>query len=143
MRVGRAAWGLLTSVNFAVAQIIFLALLGVVGMTIRQLPSFAFRSLGDYQAEMARLRAIYEPAIGPGAVGLLEQLGAFAVFTSPWFSGALAVLVISIVVCTLDRTPRLWRHAAHVRVIQPGPFFDPELPDRARVPGGPAADVVG
>ena len=41
---GRAVWGLLTSVNFAVAQIIFLGLLGVVGMTIRQLPSFAFRS---------------------------------------------------------------------------------------------------
>jgi cytochrome c biogenesis protein len=141
--IGRAAWGLLTSVNFAVAQIIVLALLGVVGMTIRQLPSFAFRSLGDYQAEMARLRAIYEPALGVSAVAVLEQLGAFRVFTSPWFSAALVVLVVSIVVCTLDRTPRLWRQSAHVRVVQPSPFFDPELPDRAVVPAAPAADAVG
>jgi cytochrome c biogenesis protein len=141
--IGRAVWGLLTSVNFAVAQIIFLALLGVVGMTVRQLPSFAFRSLGDYQAEMARLRSLYEPVLGVAAVDLMEQLGAFNVFTSPWFSAALAVLVLSIVVCTLDRTPRLWRQSAGVRVVQPEPFFDPELPDRVRLPGAPPASVIG
>ena len=140
---GRAVWGLLTSVNFAVAQIIFLGLLGVVGMTIRQLPSFAFRSLGDYEAEMARLRAIYEPGLGAATVDVLEQLQAFNIFTSPWFSGALVVLVVSIVVCTLDRTPRLWRQSADVRVVQPEPFFDPALPDRAIVPGAPPADVIG
>jgi cytochrome c biogenesis protein len=141
--IGRAGWGLLTSVNFAVAQIIVLALLGVVGMTIRQLPSFAFRSLGDYQAEIARLRVIYEPVVGVAVVDLLEQVQAFNVFTSPWFSAALAVLVVSIVVCTLDRTPRLWRQAAHVRVVQPDPFYDPDLPDRAVLPGSPPAAVVG
>ena len=142
-RIGRAAWDLLTSVNFAVAQIIVLALMGVVGMTIRQLPSFAFHSLGDYQAEMARLRAIYEPTLGASVVDALEQVGAFHVFTSPWFSAALVVLVVSIVVCTLDRTPRLWRQSANVRVVQPAPFFDPELPDRAVLPDAPSAAAVG
>ena len=34
-------WHLFTSVDFAVFQIIFLALLAVVGMTIKQLPDFA------------------------------------------------------------------------------------------------------
>jgi cytochrome c biogenesis protein len=143
VRIGRGAWGLLTSVNFAVAQIIVLALLGVVGMTIRQLPSFAFRSLADYQSEMARLRAIYEPTLGASAVDILEQLGVFRMFTSPWFSTALAVLVLSIIVCTLDRTPRLWRQSAIVRVVQPAPFYDPELPDRAVVPAAPPADTIG
>ena len=37
-RLGRAIWRLLTSVNFAVVQIIVLSLLAVVGMTLRQLP---------------------------------------------------------------------------------------------------------
>jgi cytochrome c biogenesis protein len=42
------------------------------------------------------------------------------------------VLVVSIVVCTLDRTPGIWRTAHNVRVIQAAPFFDLRLSDRAR-----------
>ena len=141
-RLGRALWRLFTSVNFAVLQIIYLALLGVIGMTIRQLPSFAFHSLGDYQGEMAKLQAIYDPVLGEGVVDAMERLQVFQVFTSAWFSGGLIVLVVSIIICTLDRTPRLWRMAAEVRVAQPQPYFDPELPDRALIPGAPAAAVV-
>jgi len=36
------------------------------------------------------------------------------------------------VVCTLDRTPDLWRTARNVRVSQPPPFFDLRLDQRAR-----------
>ena len=43
--------------------------------------------------------------------------------------------------CTLDRTPRLYRQAAEVRVVQPDPFYDPTLPDRAAMTGMDAADV--
>ena len=41
----------------------------------------------------------------------------------------------SIIVCTLDRTPRLWRQSSEVRVVQPDPFYDPKLPDRAAMDG--------
>src|SRR5947207_14310137 len=91
-RAGMALWRLFTSVNFAVVQIIVLALLAVVGMTVRQLPGFAFRSASDYASEMARLRSIYEPAIGTLGVDLLERLQLFHVFTSTWFSLGLVVL---------------------------------------------------
>jgi cytochrome c biogenesis protein len=126
-------WRLFTSVNFAVVQIIMLALLAVVGMTVRQLPGFAFRSAGDYATEMGRLRAIYEPAIGAGVVDVMERLQLFHVFTSTWFSLGLVVLVASIVICTLDRAPRLWRQSADIRVIQPDAYFDPTLPDRVSI----------
>jgi len=132
-RAGMRLWRLFTSVNFAVVQIIMLALLAVVGMTVRQLPSFAFRSPGDYATEMDRLRAIYEPAIGAGVVDLMERLQLFHVFTSTWFSLGLVVLVVSIVICTLDRTPRLWRQSAEIRVVQPDAYFDPRLPDRVSI----------
>jgi cytochrome c biogenesis protein len=39
--------------------------------------------------------------------------------------------VASIIVCTLDRTPRLWRGVHEVRVVQPASFFDPRLHERA------------
>ncbi len=131
-------WGLFTSVNFAVLQIILLAMAAVVGMTLRQLPDMAFRSPNAYAEEVAKLQAQYAPAFGQGFVGFLEWAQLFQVFRSWWFGFALLVLIISIVVCTLDRTPRLWRQSADIRVVQPDPFFDPRLPDRARLAGAGA-----
>jgi cytochrome c biogenesis protein len=130
-------WRLFTSVNFAVVQIVAVAVLAVFGMTIRQLPGFAFRSPGDYAAEMDRLRSIYEPVLGVGLVDLLERLQLFHVFTSTPFSVALLVLAASILICTLDRTPRLWQQSAAIRVVQPGAYFDPRLPDRVSIAAGP------
>ena len=80
---------------------------------------------------MADIHARYDPRLGAAVVGLLERLQVFQVFSSWWFSAALVVLMISIVCCTLDRTPRLWRQSRDIRVVQPEPFFDPSLPDRA------------
>jgi len=134
-RLADLFWRLFTSVNFAVLQILVLALLGVVGMTIRQLPSFAFRSSSDYSAEMTKLHAVYGPAFGSGFVDLLERLQLFHVFGSPWFQGGLVLLVISIVICTIDRTPRLYRQATEIRVVQPEAYFDPRLLDRVRIAG--------
>jgi cytochrome c biogenesis protein len=136
-------WRLLTSVDFAVAQIIVLALLAVVGMTIKQLPDFAFRSAGDYATAMDAIHDRYDALLGAGLVDILERLSVFSMFRSVWFSAGLTILVISIVVCTLDRTPKLWRGVADIRVAQPEPFFDPRLPDRAEMTGVPAEGVRG
>jgi cytochrome c biogenesis protein len=122
-------------VDFAVLQIIALSLLAVVGMTLQQLPDFAFRSVTDYANEMEKIHVRYDPVLGAGVVTALEQLQMFQVFSSTWFSIGIVVLVISIVACTIDRTPRLWRQSAEIRVVQPAPFFDPKLPDRAVVAG--------
>jgi cytochrome c biogenesis protein len=111
-------------------------------MTLQQLPDSAFRSPGDYAAAMDEIRVRYDPVLGPGAVSVLERLGAFSIFKSAIFGMGLVVLVVSIVVCTLDRTPRLWRDVSMVRVAQPEPFFDPAIPDRAAMTGVGAADVA-
>lgn len=141
-RAGKALWGLLTSVDFAVIQIIILSVMALIGMTLRQLPGFAFRSAGDYAAAMEDIHVRYDPTLGSGVVDVFERLSLFSIFTSPWFSLALVVLVISIVVCTLDRTPRLWRGVSDVRVVQPEPYYDPVLPDRAVMDGVQAADIA-
>lgn len=84
---------------------------------------------------MAKLHDLYDATLGPGLVGLFERLGFFSVFRSTPFSIGLAVLLVSIVACTIDRLPRLWRQAHDVRVVQPEPYFDPRLPDRATIDG--------
>jgi cytochrome c biogenesis protein len=129
-------------VDFAVLQIIALALFAVVGMVLRQLPGFAFRSPTDYANEMDRLHALYDPVFGTGGVDLLERLQLFHVFSSTWFSVGLVVLILSIVACTIDRTPRLWRQSSEIRVLQPDAFYDPALPDRALMAGVDAPAAV-
>ena len=139
-RAGMRLWRLFTSVNFAVVQIVAVSVLAVFGMTIRQLPSFAFRSAGDYATEMGKLRSLYEPAfgaLGVQVVDVMERLQLFHVFTSTPFTVLLLVLAFSILICTLDRTPRLWQQSASIRVAQPDAYFDPRLPDRVSIaPGG-------
>jgi cytochrome c biogenesis protein len=145
-RAGMRLWRLFTSVNFAVVQIVAVAILAVFGMTIRQLPGFAFRSAADYATEMNKLRSIYEPVLGVGTFDLLERLQLFHVFNSTPFSIALLLLVVSILICTLDRTPRLWQQSAVIRMVQPDAYFDPRLPDRVSIAAGDgltAATVAG
>lgn len=84
---------------------------------------------------MDKLHAQYDPVLGRGIVDLLERLQLFQVFSSVWFFVLLVTLLVSIVVCTLDRLPRLWRQCRQVRVVQPDPFYDPDLPHRAVVVG--------
>ncbi|MHB8892991.1 MAG: cytochrome c biogenesis protein ResB, partial [Candidatus Limnocylindrales bacterium] len=119
-----------------------LALFAVVGMVLRQLPGFAFRSPTDYANEMDRLHALYDPVLGTGAVNLLERLQLFQVFSSAWFSVGLVILILSIVACTIDRTPRLWRQSAEIRVVQPDAYYDPKLPDRVLLAGVAAPDAA-
>jgi cytochrome c biogenesis protein len=120
-----------------------LSLLAVVGMTVRQLPTFAFRSATDYANAVADIHDRYDPVLGIGVVNALERLQVFHIFTSSWFLLSLVLLAASIIVCTLDRTPRLWRQSSEVRVVQPDPFYDPKLPDRAAMTGADAASVEG
>lgn len=141
-RPGRAVYRLLTSVRFAVVQIIAIALVGVVGIIVPQLPGAAFRSPADFAEQLAILRARVEPALGAPLTDLFEALGLFRVFSAWWFTAMLALLAVSIVVCTLDRTPGLWRSARDVRVAQPDGFFDPDLPDRAVIHDGLRAEDV-
>jgi cytochrome c biogenesis protein len=118
--------------------------MATVGFVIRQLPGFALQAgpgSTDYVTEMGRIHDRYDAVFGSAVVDLLERAQVFQVFSSAWFSGALVVLLVSIVICTLDRTPRLWKQSRDVRVVQPDPFFDPRLPDRAAMNGVDATTV--
>ena len=119
-------------------QISIVAIAGVIGAILPQIPAFALRDPAAYAAQVAELEATYERMsilglnIGPAFVDIAERLGLFRIFSAPWFIFLLTLLVVSIVVCTLDRTPDLWRKAHRVRITQAAPFYDLRLDDRAR-----------
>jgi len=131
-RLGWAVWRTLTSVQFAVLQISILAVAGVVGAVMKQVPAFALHDPAAYADQMAQIHAAYDTTIGSAMVDILERVGLFRVFSAPWFVFLLTLLVVSIVVCTLDRTPDLWRKERLVRVVQAPPFYDLRMDNRAR-----------
>ena len=136
-RTGAAVWRVLTDVRFAVLLIILLALAGLVATLVRQFPVTAADDPTGYAAELAAVHEAWDPIaplglpVGSVLVGAFDLLGLFNVFATPWFLLLMAVLTISIVCCTLDRTPRLWRGAREVRVGQSEAFFDPTRGQRA------------
>jgi cytochrome c biogenesis protein len=121
-----------------VLQISLLAVAGVIGTVLNQIPAFALHDAQAYADQVSQLHATYDSLsilgvnIGPQFVDVAERFGFFRVFSSPWFVFLLTLLVVSIVVCTLDRTPAMWRTAHNVRVVQAAPFFDLRLNERAR-----------
>src|SRR3990172_195743 len=145
-RLGTATWRLLTDVRFAVVLISLLALSGLVGMLVRQFPITASDDPARYAAELAAMHRAWdamEPLglpLGAFLVEAFDQLGLFSVFSTPWFLVLMTVLTVSIVCCTLDRTPRLWRASREARVEQPEAFFDPGRDHRRAVPLDGAAD---
>jgi cytochrome c biogenesis protein len=142
-RVGAAAWRVLTDVRFAVLLITLLAIAGLVGMLVRQFPITASDDPARYAVELAIMHQAWDGLpLGSFLVDAFNTLGFFSVFSTPWFLLLMTVLVISIITCTLDRTPRLWRGVSHVRVQQPEAFFDPRRKHRARLQGGSGETAV-
>jgi cytochrome c biogenesis protein len=141
-RMGAAAWRLLTDVRFAVVLITLLAMAGLVGMLVRQFPVTAADDPPRYAVELAAVRSAWsELPAGSLLVDLFDSLGFFSVFSTPWFLLLMTVLVLSIIACTLDRTPRLWRVARGARVQQPEAFFDAGREHRVVIEGA-GDDVV-
>lgn len=103
------------------------------------MPASALADPSSYADQLTQLHAKYDAlALGPVVFGpfmtdLFDRLGLFHVFSVWWFTLLLTLLAVSIVVCTVDRTPRLWRGVHDVRIAQAPAFFDERLSGRAAV----------
>jgi cytochrome c biogenesis protein len=118
-------WRFFCSVRVAAYEILFLALLVLIG-TLKgsvipaQIPRFV-------------------PALEP----LVERWYAFDVFHSLIFSLTLALLTVAIVVCTINRVPGIWRSIARPSVSTSRQFFRSAEPAVALHPSEPAEAVAG
>ena len=100
----RATWRLFTNVRWAIGIISFLALASLMGVVVPQAPASV---RGDAAAE-GRWLAVQEGRFG-FLTDVMNSLGLFDVFHARWFVYALALLVVSVAVCTASRLPPIWR----------------------------------
>jgi cytochrome c biogenesis protein ResB len=100
----RAVWRLFTSVRWALYLLAFLALAGLLGVLLPQIPSTV---RGDDVAVAAWLDT------QQGKFGVFTEpfhrLGFFDVFHARWFAAGLGLLVVSVTICTANRFFPIWR----------------------------------
>jgi len=76
-----------------------------------------------------------------GWTPVFDKLGFFSVFTSIWFKGITVLLTTSILACSINRAPRLWKLAFHPHT-RMGETFYAHAPLRATVVASAGPDTA-
>jgi cytochrome c biogenesis protein len=122
------AWHLLTSMRVAVILIAMAALLSMAGTIVQQMPAGMAADPASHAAWVAQNA---QPQYG-GLAGLMDTLGLYTVFSTIYFRLVVALLVVSIMACSVHRATGLWRTATQPRVTVGEAFFD-HAPQRETV----------
>ena len=99
--------------------ILLLALLALIGTLVVQVPAGV---KDDPQAYAAWLDSV-RPKYG-GWTDIFGTLGFYWIFSSIWFKAIVALLMTSIVACSANRAPHLWKQATHPRLNMTETFFE-------------------
>lgn len=115
----RAAWRLLTNVRWAIALIAFLALAGLLGVLLPQVPDGVRGDSAAVSVWLDGQRGKYG-----FLTDVIHRLGLFDVFHARWFAVSLGLLVASLIACTLNRIPLIWRSIRRPRSRVPDAYFE-------------------
>jgi cytochrome c biogenesis protein len=130
-------WHLLTSMKLGLVLLLVFAALTLVGTLVIQAPPGV---LDDPQAKTEWLAGI-RPRFG-GWTDLMDSLQVFAIFGSIWVRAIGALLVASVVACTVHRIPGTWRTVRKPRVNVGPAFFEHAPQHEAMTFQRPPADVL-
>lgn len=128
-------WHFFISMRTGLALILGLALLGLIGTLLVQAPAGLQSDPKAYAAWLDSLRPKYG-----GWTNVFDALGFFSIFGSIWFKGIVALLMTSIVACSVNRAPHLWKQATQPRLDKSDAFFEhAPLHATLEVPADPEA----
>ena len=127
-------WRLLSSVRFALLLIGLIASAVFAGTVIMQAPAAVLTTPESYATWLAQPRGRY----GELVATVFGALDLFRVFSSFWFRALVAVLTLSVVVCTVNRAPGIIASVTRPTIRVPERLFEraplraeftyPELP---------------
>jgi cytochrome c biogenesis protein len=134
--IGDRLWHFFISMRTGLALILALAGLGLIGTLLVQAPAGLS---SDPKAYAVWVESVH-PKYG-GWTSVFDTLGLFSIFNSIWFRGITVLLITSVLACSANRAPHLWKLTVHPRVRMSEAFFDhaplsvtlttPMEPDRA------------
>ncbi|MCL2455626.1 MAG: cytochrome c biogenesis protein ResB [Micrococcales bacterium] len=115
----RRAYQLFYSKIFGLWVILVVTVLMLCGVLIGQASAGTWADPASREGFLSDARTRFG-----GFTPVLEALGLFRVFTSPLFYVAITLLALSIMACTVHRTPVLWRAWREPRLHPSDRFFD-------------------
>jgi cytochrome c biogenesis protein len=111
-------WRFFISMRTGLWLILTLGLLSLVGTLLVQAPAGMSADPAAYTSWVASIHSKYG-----GWTPVFDKLGLFSVFTSIWFKGITVLLATSILACSINRAPRLWKLAFHPHTRMGETFF--------------------
>jgi cytochrome c biogenesis protein len=129
-------WRFFISMRTGLWLILALGLLSLVGAVVLQAPAGTTADPATYTSWVASIHSKYG-----GWTPVFDKLGLFAVFTSIWFKGITVLLTTSILACSINRAPRLWKLAFHPHTRMGETFFT-HAPLRATVLASAGPDTA-
>ena len=126
-------WRFFISMRTGLWLILGLGLLSLVGTLLAQAPAGMSSDPQAYASWLDSISSKYG-----GWTPVLDKLGFFSIFTSLWFKGVSVLLATSVLACSFNRAPRLWKVAVHPRTRMGESFFShAALKANVHVPTGP------
>ncbi len=126
-RALEALWSALSSMRLAMVLLLALAVLGVAGSLIVQAPQGVLDDATAKADFLAQVRTKYG-----GWTGIMDSLQLFQIFNSLVFKLVVAGLTISLIACSVHRTPGIWRTITKPRV-DVGPAFFEHAPQHEAI----------
>src|SRR5450631_3716318 len=120
-------WRFFISMRTGLWLILALGLLSLIGTLLVQVPAGMGSDAATHASWIASIHSKYG-----GWTPVLDKLGFFSVFTSIWFKSITVLLTTSVLACSVNRAPRLWKLAFHPRTRMGETFFT-HAPLRAAV----------
>jgi len=94
-------WAFFASITLAIVLFSLIALTSIVGTVIEQ--------NAGYAKNIKVLTSLVGESLAPGAYRLLDALGFMDMYHSWWFTALLALFCMNLLVCSIERLPRIWR----------------------------------
>jgi cytochrome c biogenesis protein len=111
-------WRFFISMKTGLVLILSLGILSFAGTMLVQAPAGVVADAGAYATWLETVKPRYG-----GWTGILDFLGFFSMFSSIIFKTITVLLSISILACSINRAPRLWRVAVHPHTTMSDSFF--------------------
>lgn len=126
------AWSTLASMRFAIWLLVVLAAASLVNLFANE---FIMQANGGPEAAAQLWRRIY----GEPRASILLLLQMYAPYRSWWYTAMLGLLLLSLLTCVIDRTPKVWRDTFGARFLRdPRSYLEAGI--RAELTG--AADLA-
>lgn len=94
-------WDLLASIQFAIVIFSLISLTAIIGTVLEQ------------RAEPAKniqiLTRIFGESLAPTMYRIFDELGFMDMYHSWWFVALLVLLSANIIICSIDRLPKIWK----------------------------------